>query len=503
MAHILIVDDDADVRETISTLVERHGMAPCTAATLAEARDLLGRHEFHVVMLDLSLPDGDGMSLLPSITRRDPAPEVIVLTGKGDVDGAEKAIREGAWDYLLKPSPLKDILLSLNRAVKHFEQKEGSSTANLRALDLSAVVGESPAMRAVFEHMAQAAGTDAGVLITGETGSGKELIARTIHRNSRRAQQITGGNFVAVDCASITESLVESTLFGHKRGAFTGASSDREGLVQLADKGTLFLDEVGELTPAVQRSFLRVLQERRFRPVGGVKEHESDFRLISATNRNLNAMAKAATFRTDLLYRLRTIHIHLPPLRERREDLRPLARLHIDRLAKRYRTETKGLGADFVETLAAHEWPGNVRELFATLEQAFLTADNQRTLYAKHLPDAMRSASIRARSVADAHTTTVGSPQHVAIFPATPDVTHDVTPPPRQDVVPTTPDTLQPPQDFPLDSPLPPLKEYKREAEAHYLRRLREVADGDVPRMLELSGLSRSHLYTLLKRHNL
>ncbi len=468
MPHILVVDDDPEVRETMASLLRRHKMDYVAVATLKETRQALEQNEFDVMLLDVRLPDGNGLDLLPEIRTLDEPPEVVILTGKGDPDGAELAIQGGVWDYLVKPASIKQISLSLNRALKYHSEKR--SKKDLRALDVSKMIGNAQAMRPCFDLLAQAANSDANVLITGETGSGKELFARTIHQNSRRADK----PFVVVDCAALTDSLVKSTLFGHKKGAYTGAVTDREGLVQLANKGVLFLDEVGELPMVIQKSFLRVLQERRFRPIGDTREISSDFRLISATNRDLDSMVGRDEFRSDLLYRLKTIHVHLPPLRKRIEDLKPLTLNHVETLCKKYNMAPKGFGADFFDMLMAYAWPGNVRELFNVLELAVTAAGKEKTLYSVHLPQELRIKVTRAQlKFTDPPADTVSAAnEHMPALEE-------------------------------KDSMLPSIKEYKNLAEKHYLQQLVDRSEGDVTRMIELSGLSRSHLYALLKKNDI
>jgi len=471
MPRILVVDDDAEVRETMVSLIRRQKMEHDAVADMQQARQRLAKDAYDVVLLDVGLPDGNGLDMLAEIRELEDPPEVVILTGRGDPDGAELAIQGGVWDYLLKPASIKQISLTLGRALKYRQEKRCKN--DMRVLDLSGVVGRSPAIRGCFELVAQAAVSDANVLITGETGSGKELFARTIHANSNRASR----PFVVVDCASLTDNLVESTLFGHKKGSFTGAMSDREGLVKLADTGVLFLDEVGELPLGVQKAFLRVLQERRFRPVGATREVSSDFRLLAATNRDLEAMAKRGEFRDDLLYRIKTIHLQLPPLRERRDDIKPLALSCVDSLCEKYDMAAKGFGADFFDMLVAYDWPGNVRELFNVLEQAVTAAGSEKTLFAMHLPQELRIKVTRAQLMASEEKRDDQGP----IGPAGP---------------------LLPPTDS-EEGGLPSLKGYKEQAERHYLERLLQKTGGDVPSMLELSGLSRSHLYALLKKNGL
>ncbi len=458
MATVLILDDDIQVRETLESLVRRMGHEACHAATLAQGRTCLGRGEVDVMFLDVRLPDGSGLDILSEVRALPCPPEVIILTGQGDPDGAELAIQSGVWDYLIKPSPLKQIRLTLHRALAYRAEKRAKAVPEL---DLSGLVGESPLVRESCACVAQASRTDASVLITGETGTGKELLARILHRNSLRA----AGQFIVVDCASLTETLIESILFGHAKGAFTGAERDRVGLVELAHKGTLFLDEIGELPLAAQRVFLRVLQERTFRPVGSPVEHTSDFRLICATNRNLEAMVARGAFRQDLYYRINTVHVTLPPLRHRGEDVLILAEYHLERLCRQRNLPLKTMDQSFVDMLLRYDWPGNVRELFNTVEQAFVLAGGESVVYARHLPAAVRIRVTRSR---------IQERQ-----PSEPTASA------RENVG------------------LPTLKDWKRRAEREYLARLLEVHGRDIGRLQAVSGLSRSHLYAVLKKHDL
>jgi two-component system NtrC family response regulator len=270
----------------MESLITRLTHECVSAQTLDSGLRMMHKKAFDVIFLDVRLPDGNGLDILPDIMALPDPPEVIILTGKGDPDGAELAIRGGVWDYLLKPSSIREISLTLGRALKYHEEKRGRDGD--RGLELNGVVGDSPVIKVSFNLLSQAARSETNVLITGETGTGKELFASTIHANSKRKS----GNFVVVDCAGLTESLLESTLYGHRKGAFTGAQSDRIGLVKLADGGTLFLDEVGEMPLSMQKAFLRVLQERTFRPVGDTREQTSDFRLVAATNRDLDEMVE-------------------------------------------------------------------------------------------------------------------------------------------------------------------------------------------------------------------
>jgi two-component system NtrC family response regulator len=498
-SRILVIDDDPEVRGTMCSLISRMMLACEAAGTLAEGLAALQDGGFDLVFLDVRLPDGNGLERLPEIKAAPGAPEVIILTGQGDPDGAELAIQRGVWDYLVKPSPIKQTMLSVQRALKYRQEKRGA--APVVALNLEHMVGRGPAMKQVFDFIAQAARSHSGALITGETGTGKELAARTIHENSPRRE----GRFVVVDCASLTETLVESILFGHRKGSFTGANEDRIGLVKLADGGTLFLDEVGEMPLTLQKSFLRVLQEKRFRPVGETREVESDFRIVAATNRNLEAMVQAGTFREDLLFRLKTISIHLPPLRTRKADLKPLAMFHVSRLCEQYGMPLKGFGSDFFEVLAAYRWPGNVRELFNVLERACVAAGEERTLYAMHLPQEIR---IQVTKASLGHPGGRPPGPWPAPVPEPAGVSRAESAAPQPPAAPPAAPLSGADAETGAMDPFfarrtPSLKEFKNEMERRYLEYLLAMHGANIKAILRDSGLSRSHFYALLKKNGI
>ncbi|CCH50286.1 putative two component, sigma54 specific, transcriptional regulator, Fis family [Pseudodesulfovibrio piezophilus C1TLV30] len=467
MATVLILDDDLRLNQTMVRIMGRMGLEADSAATIAEARELMQGRAYKLVFLDVRLPDGNGLDILPEILDTPSRPEVVILTGKGDPDGAELAIHAGAWDYLLKPSSVKQTMLCAERALKYHKQKLVVEPAS--KIDLGSLVGVSPKMEACYEQIALAARSDSNVLITGETGTGKELFAQTIHKNCSRREF----EFVPVDCASLNKELIESVLFGHKRGAFTGAERDRVGLVKVADRGTLFLDEVGDMNLDIQKTFLRVLQERAFRPVGDTKEVSSNFRLMAATNRDLDADIDQEMFRQDLLYRLKTIHIKLPPLRERDGDIKLLALFRVNQLARQYDREMT-LAPESFDVLSAYAWPGNVRELFAVIETAFLHADGAAQIIPRHLPSQLRVAAMRAQ-VARVDGSSVVSERE------------------------SGPDSLG----MEAVKQGVSLKGFKGDMEKHYLEELRTVTGGDIKRMIEISGCSQSHLYSLLKKAGL
>jgi two-component system NtrC family response regulator len=329
------------------------------------------------------------------------------------------------------------------------------------------IVGSSQALNVCLDLVAQASGSDANVLISGETGTGKELFALAIHKNSRRA----GKNFVVVDCPALPETLVESILFGHEKGAYTGADKARDGLVLQADEGTLFLDEVAELPFPVQNSFLRVLQERRFRPIGRQQEVQSNFRLIAATNRNLEGMVKQGEFREDLLFRLKAFSLEVPPLRAHREDIKELVHYYVTKLCENYGIAEKNVSSEVFDVLLQYNWPGNVRELVHTLERAISAAPGDPVLFQKHFPTTIRVAVARA-SVGGG--TTEKESTHATHSPA-------VAFPKLQKV----------------------RESATAQAEQQYLEDLLALTQGDIQRACRVSGVSRSRLYALMKKYRL
>ena len=477
MPEILIIDDDVEACETMVSLVTRLSYHADMAHTLKDGLRFARQTTYDVVFLDVYLPDGNGLDILPSLLTQNDPPEVIILTGKGNPDGAELAIQGGVWDYLLKPTSIRDITLTLNRALTYRKEKKGNLAIDV--LNLEGVVGNCPEMKACIHLTAKAARSDANVLITGETGTGKELFAGIIHKNSSRAS----GNFVVVDCTSLTESLVESTLFGHLKGSFTDAQFDRQGLIQAADGGTLFLDEVSEMPLSTQKIFLRVFQERQFRPVGAVKEQKSNFRLIAATNRDLDALVASGDFRNDLQFRINTVRIHLPPLRQRTGDILKLANVRIDQLCRKFGVKCKKFGDDFIPTLTEYNWPGNVRELFNILERAVIDAGEEKTLYAMHLPRSLRVQVAKAQ-ISHLNNTEVSEESGNGTNPLSQTVGQKIF----EDI---------------FESTLLPLKEFKNTAEKTYLGELIRQCDGNIQKIMHVSGLSRSHFYALLNKYKL
>ncbi len=469
MAKVLIIDDDQSLCEVLSELIESIGYHACYALSLAAGEKAAATGDVDLVLLDVRMPDGNGIEALQRIKEAPSQPEIIVITGAGDPDSAELAIKNGAWDYIQKPLSPKNIVLPLTNVLEYRDQLKTEDTC-VAAFKREGIIGQSPQLIACIEAMGRAAGSTANILVTGETGTGKELFARALHENSPRA----GAGFVVVDCAALATSLAASVLFGHERGAYTGAEYSAEGLVKLADGGTLFLDEIGELNLDSQKIFLRVLQEHAFRPVGSKKEQKSDFRLISATNRNLDQMVREGTFREDLLYRLRTIAIEIPPLRERVGDIEVLTRHYARQFFNLYGLAPKEFSRDFFETLRRYNWPGNTRELISAIEDAVHHAGSDSVLYPQHLPQQIRINVTRS----------------AVKKPAVPGDDIRVS-----EILPEVP------------AALPSLREFRdnaiARAEETYLRHLMMSTKGNLKQACQISDLGRTRLYLLLKKYNI
>ncbi len=375
MESILVVDDDAGFRSLMEAILRGEGYAVESAASAADALAAGARRSFHLVVTDLKLSDGSGMDVLRYWKQEMPEIPVIVITGFGTVSSAVEAMKLGAADYLGKPLSSPDELrivvrkaLEDNQAARDREVLQEQENARFSCADL---IAGDPEMARVVELARKVAPTQATVLITGESGTGKEVIARCIHRNSPRAQRV----FVPVNCAALSPTLIESELFGHERGAFTGAVGQHAGRFERAGGGTLFLDEIGELDGGLQAKLLRVLQERTFERVGGTRQITADVRIIAASNRDLKQSVAEGKFREDLFYRLHTFPIEIPPLRERPSDIRRLARFFLERAAKELNKPGLAISPEAECVLMAYNWPGNVRELQNTMERVAILSD--------------------------------------------------------------------------------------------------------------------------------
>ena len=370
--RVLIIDDEPAVTKGFAHLLKAEGLTVDTADSGAAGLARLGRRNFDIVLLDFAMPDMDGLAVLRAIKSREPAPLVIMITGYGEVALVVEAIKEGAYDYLLKPPDPDHLLMTVRRALDKVNlERQVSVLDRSLAATLETRLGKSKAMARVIADIKRVAASDFSLIIEGETGTGKSFIASLIHSLSARA----AGPFIALDMGSIPESLLESELFGHRKGAFTGAERDKQGYFQLAGGGTLLLDELQNLSPRAQAKILQVVEEKKFYPVGAAKPVNCDLRLIGASNNNLSRAVEAGEFRRDLYYRLNEYSIHLPPLRERPEDIAFLASRLLAEAAVELNRNLSGLSPRALALLADHSWPGNVRELKNVLRRAALLCD--------------------------------------------------------------------------------------------------------------------------------
>ena len=368
---ILVVDDERSIQVGLRGLLAKEGHEVITAGSGEEALRLLNSHAFDLVLTDLRMPGLDGLSLLKRVKERHPDACVIMMTAYGSEKVAVEAMKAGAHDYIVKPFDNEEVKVLVRQALEQTALRREVRLLHQRldaAFRFDNILGTSPPMQRVFDMVKKVAETDLTVLITGESGTGKELIANALHQNSARK----GGHFIKVNCAAMTRELVESELFGHEKGAFTGAVTARDGRFAAADGGTIFLDEIGDMSLETQAKVLRVLQEREFERVGGNRTIKVDVRVIAATNKNLQKMVQEERFREDLFYRLNVVHIPLPPLRERREDLPLLATCFLEQATSRYGRGPKTLLPEAYGLLFSHSWPGNVRELKNVIEEAIV-----------------------------------------------------------------------------------------------------------------------------------
>jgi two-component system, NtrC family, response regulator len=465
MPHVLLIDSNESTRTFIKELCSNQAWQFTGVSNPGEYNNSLQQEIFDLIVMDVNQPDGNGLAFIHETQHLPGEPEVIVYSGIQDPEIVEQVIQLNAWDYIEKPGTWHELLMSMKGALKYRSEKMKARTRLM--LDTEGIIGRSPAMMECYQGIAQASQSDISVMLTGETGTGKELFARAIHKNSRR----TDKNFVIVDCTVLPENLVESVLFGHQRGSFTGAHTARKGLIAQADKGTLFLDEIGELPASIQSSFLRVLQERQYRPVGSTQLEKCDFRLITATNRDLAEEVEKGRFREDLLFRIKGFSLDLPPLREHKEDIRELVLHYADLYWKRYDLKEKTFSRDFWSVLMEYNWPGNTRELIQAVNSAIAEAGHEPILFSKHLPTDIRASAYRLKTEGNDNF-------EVEAFYA--GYTND---------------------DFPT------LKDVRNKTitgtESKYLARLLTETQWDIEKACLISGLSRSRLYTLLKKYNI
>ncbi|HUI75229.1 MAG TPA: sigma-54 dependent transcriptional regulator [Candidatus Acidoferrum sp.] len=392
--RILIVDDETVVRDSLAKWFSNEGYQIKSYANANETLAAVRPGEWDVALLDIKMPGMDGMELQRHLKEIDPDLIVIVMTGYASVETAVQALKAGAYDYITKPFDPDDLLNTVSHAIEHHRAQREVVRLQEQLRDVSPkaeLIGESPAMRRVWEMIEVVAPSDSTVLITGESGTGKEVVARAIHAASPRRNM----PLVAIHCGALSESLLESELFGHERGAFTGAQARRKGKFEVAEGGTVFLDEIGDISLKTQTDLLRVLQEKEITRVGGTQPIKLDFRCITATNRNLEAMVKEGAFRLDLYYRLNVVQIHLPALRERREDI-PLLAIHFaEKYGAAMNRPAPRISEEAMRVLAGYQWPGNVRELENAIERA-MVMNSGATIEAGNLPIAVASPAASA-----------------------------------------------------------------------------------------------------------
>jgi two-component system nitrogen regulation response regulator NtrX len=445
--RILIIDDEQGIRETLSGILEDEGYRTRSAESAGEARRVLRKEKFDAALLDVWLPDADGLKLLEEMQNGLFEQPVIVISGHGNIDSAVKAIRLGAYDFLEKPLSLSRVVLTVQHALAEGKMRRQLHDLSARLEAEEALVGSSQAMVRLGEQLRVAARSDSRILITGENGTGKELVARQVHRLSQRAK----GPFVDLNCAAIPEELIESELFGHVRGAFTGASADRQGRFQKADGGTLFLDEIADMSLKTQAKVLRAIEEQRFERVGDTSPIAVDVRVVAATNKDLEREIRENRFREDLYFRLNVIPLQVPPLRERREDLPLLVEHFLDRFSQG--VERKTVDRRAMARMAEYAWPGNVRELRNLIERLQIMVEGD-TIREEDLPANFREDSSDRFRVAAADG--AGT-----------------------------------------------LKEARETFERSYIERQLRRHDGNVTRTAQALGLERSHLHRKLRAYGI
>lgn len=450
-SRLLVVDDDAESCEAVAEVLRAEGHMVATAQGGHAALMLVREHAFDVVVSDIRMPDLDGVALLRELRETDPEPSVILMTAFGTVEAALEAIKQGAFDYVSKPLHLDELLLTVRRALEQrrlLRENQQFRAALQERYQIPNIIGVSSRMIDIFKLVARVAPTRSTVLITGESGTGKEVVARALHFNSPRAV----APFVTIDCASLAEGVLESELFGHVRGAFTGAVGARRGLFEAANGGTVFLDEIGGISPNTQARLLRVLQQQEVRPVGSNEAVRVDVRLVAATNKDLEGQVKTGHFREDLFYRLNVVRVHLPPLRERREDIPALALHFLRKYAEANGKAISGFAPETMSRLEAYPWPGNVRELENAIERGVAVSAHPILL-----PDDL--------------------PAHIVMS------------------TPAGPNGAAAPDSFPLLS----LGEVAR----HQIARVLTVTGGNKKRAAEILGVDRKTLYRLMNRYGI
>jgi DNA-binding NtrC family response regulator len=393
---ILVIDDEINIRTALAKIIEKQGYLAETAENGQAALSRIESGFFHLVITDLKLPDMNGLEVLKKVKERSPETEVVVMTAYATIETAVNAIKGGAYDYLTKPVEKERLLLLIDKALErqYLSQENQRLRESLKVKNrFEEMIGKSDSLRKIYETINQVVESDATVLITGESGTGKELVARAIHQRSGRRDQ----PFITVNCGALPETLFESELFGYEKGAFTGAVSSKMGRFELADGGVLFLDEIGELNLKSQVDFLRVLETREFRRLGGTRLVHVNVRFIAATNRNLIEAVENKTFREDLYYRINVVQIHLPPLRDRKEDIPLLAEYFLREYASIYQRAEQTLSPETLRLLVNYSWPGNIRQVKNVIERAVIMV-RDRILLPEHLPAEIQNASEKEKT---------------------------------------------------------------------------------------------------------
>jgi two-component system response regulator AtoC len=381
-ATVLVVDDEDLARNNVCEILGDAGYEAIEAGDLKQAHEFIDAGAADIILLDVMLPDGSGLTLLDRIALENPSPPVILITAFGEVDTAVDAMKKGAQDFLQKPLDLDQLLQAVEKASEVVALRRELAMLRQSSGDgIEMIVGETPTMQKIMREAERAATAQASVLITGETGTGKNLLAQAIRKMGRRAEN----PFIPINCPALPATMIESELFGHEAGAFTGAQKRKPGLIEVADGGILFLDEISSTKTDMQAKLLTVIEERTFRRVGGVNEISVDIQILAASNRDLIAMMKEGTFREDLYYRLKVLDLHLPPLRERKEDIPALVGAFIRQINLRTGSIVDDIKPRAIETLKKYEWPGNIRELSHVIERAMLLCDDE-TIDLGHLP---------------------------------------------------------------------------------------------------------------------
>ncbi len=436
--RILIIDDDKDILTLMNIQLQKYGYQVVTENSALKALDRLSYENYDLILLDQKMPEIEGIEFIENIKNSHLVSHipVIIMTAFGNIEDAVESMKKGAFHYITKPINFDELNLIIKQALNFSTlEKEVKQFKEILSVD---IIAESPQMKNIVRYIENIASSDVTVLLTGESGVGKEVVAKLIHKKSKRKDK----SFVAINCGAIPKDLLESELFGYKKGAFTGATSDKKGLIEEANGGTLFLDEIGELPLDLQVKLLRVLQENEIRPLGSGKSKKIDVRFIAATNKNLEEMVEEGTFRKDLFYRLNVIPIHIPPLRERKEDILPLAKFFIKKFSLKYNVPEKELTKKAIYQLLKHNWDGNVRELEHTIERAVILTNSNKIDKVIDKPE-LNSYTIR------------------------------------------------------------PFKELKEEFEKNYLIKLLEYTNYNISQASELSGKTRAEIYRLMKKYNI